>query len=66
VVKKSQQAIDREKAAVSAKPNNIEPQKGKIDITGSTASNVDNGLFANAQISDAARKVLSTKEESEN
>jgi len=66
VVKKSQQAIDREKAAVSAKPNNIEPQKGKTDITGSTASNVDNGLFANAQISDAARKVLSTKEESEN
>lgn len=64
VVKKSQQAIDREKTGSTTKSSDIDqPQKGKKEVTGSTAPNIDNGLFANAQISDAAKKILSTQED---
>lgn|SRR5574344_539304 len=66
VVKKSQQAVDREKAAALAKTNGAasshKDNSGKKDNVTQTTSNVDNGLFANAKISDEAKQKLSKQE----
>ena len=55
-VKKSQQAIDREKKALSAKEDQVSNTEEESEIP------VNGGLLANAKISSEALKKLKSKE----
>jgi translation initiation factor IF-3 len=65
VVKKSQQAVDREKSAVLSKTDGVASNKdnsNKKDNITQVVPNVGNGLFANAKISDETKEKLSKSE----